>query len=231
MTEDLLSRIDALERRLTRQRIWTTSLTAACLLLLVTGFARQAPLILRAQGIVIEDAQGRPRMLIGAPVPAVKERLRTDAATGLILLDSAGRDRLALGGYGGPQINGRVVARMSQAVGLVMNDAAGNERGGFALQANGTINLGLDTPDGREIASYFYTPREGAAIYFGSEVGPGGDRALLGVFRDGNTAVFKLADTLNSELLMLKAAGRNHLSVFGRDSSYAFHEVPSPFKH
>ena len=170
------------------------------------------------------------RILLGAPIPTGTARLRTDVATGLVLLDSTGQDRLALGAYGGPQIKGRVVRRNAPAMGLIMNDGFGNERGGFALQGNGSINLGLDTPDGREIASYFYTPHQGAAVYFGSESGAQGDRALLGVFTDGSSAVFKLADSLNSELVMLKASGRNELKVFGRDSAYAFRQMVGAFR-
>src|SRR3954468_15142978 len=104
MTDELLNRIDRLERRVARQRLWTVGATVVCAMLVLTGFVRQAPVILRAQGLIIQDAQGRPRIVIGAPIPSVPERLRTDGATGLVLLDSAGHDRLALGAYGGPQI-------------------------------------------------------------------------------------------------------------------------------
>lgn len=38
--------------------------------------------IIRAKGIVIEDGEGRDRILIGAPIPFSKDRVRTDTALG-----------------------------------------------------------------------------------------------------------------------------------------------------
>lgn len=34
--------------------------------------------VLRAHGLVIEDSSGRGRILIGAPIPAARNRVRTD---------------------------------------------------------------------------------------------------------------------------------------------------------
>lgn len=36
--------------------------------------------LIRAKGIIIEDANGKDRILIGAPVPFSKNRVRTDTA-------------------------------------------------------------------------------------------------------------------------------------------------------
>ncbi len=72
-----------------------------------------SPDILRVRGIIIEDEQGRDRIVLGAPVPDPSE--------------------------------GR---RISPAVGMVINDTAGNERFGVGLQANGRMNMGFDAPLG-----------------------------------------------------------------------------------
>src|SRR4051812_10396994 len=127
MTVDLAERVAQLERSLHRQRIFGFVGSLLVGVLALTAFAHRGEPIVRTQGIVIEDAQGRPRLLIGSPIPAVSERQRTDAATGIIMLDSAGRDRLALGTYGGPQIGGQVAKRVATTVGLILNDGRGNE--------------------------------------------------------------------------------------------------------
>ncbi|WP_426688867.1 hypothetical protein [Rhodanobacter ginsengiterrae] len=59
--------------------------------------ARPDP-IPRAQGLLITDAQGHDRILIGAPAPASKDRTRKDdASDGIIFLGKTGADSLALG--------------------------------------------------------------------------------------------------------------------------------------
>src|SRR5262249_21378563 len=52
--------------------------------------------ILRVRGIVIEDSNGRPRLLLGAPI-SNQGRKRKDEVTGLVMLSENGTDRLALG--------------------------------------------------------------------------------------------------------------------------------------
>ena len=71
-------------RRLTRQvhalRAYCFVLTMVVLGGLVVGFANeeQDRDVLRLKGIIIEDEQGRERILIGAPIPHAKSRVRTD---------------------------------------------------------------------------------------------------------------------------------------------------------
>jgi hypothetical protein len=52
--------------------------------------------ILRVRGIVIEDSNGVPWILLGAPV-SNQGRTRRDAVTGLVLLGNDGIDRLTIG--------------------------------------------------------------------------------------------------------------------------------------
>ena len=70
-------------RQLERQVRWLLGLLIVALaigvLALVRGLAgRSGDDVLRARGLIIVDAAGRERILIGAPVPAAASRVRTD---------------------------------------------------------------------------------------------------------------------------------------------------------
>lgn len=150
----LETRVADLERSLRNTRICGAGLLVALLTTAFTASPRVTPAaseILRTRGLVIEDEQGRARILLGAPVPSVTERKRRDPATGLVLLGEGGTDRLQLGNVGGPQMGGTVQARISPATGLQVNDTRGDERGGFGLLDNGRIALGLDDPHGEGV--------------------------------------------------------------------------------
>src|SRR5215472_10309324 len=111
----------------------------------------QSPGVLRLRGLVIEDAAGRERVLIGAPVPAVQARKRQDNTVGVIVLGENGADRLALGApVPEPQIQGVVSQRIGKGAGFIMDDENGNERGGFGVLDNdGRATFGLDYPSGK----------------------------------------------------------------------------------
>jgi hypothetical protein len=153
---DLLERVRLLETRL---RI-THGLGLAALVVLGTiAAARPAEMrggpapvrygVLHVRGLVVEDSAGHARLLLGTPIPRVPGRHRPDAASGLVLLGADGADRLQLGEVGDPQMGGQVQRRMSPGTGLVVNDAAGDERAGFGVFENGQAGWGLDYP-GRE---------------------------------------------------------------------------------
>ena len=56
--------------------------------------ASSGPEILRVRGLVIEDAEGRPRALLGAPFPRVLGRKRQDeGSNALVFLNEEGSDR------------------------------------------------------------------------------------------------------------------------------------------
>lgn len=117
--------------------------------------------ILRARGIVIVDESGKERILIGAPLPAANNRVRTDTArvrklwskrfgnadqymkwykdynhqaNGILILDENGYDRVCLGD-GVPDAN--IGQRIGKQTGLIFCDDAGFEKGGI-----GVINVG-----------------------------------------------------------------------------------------
>src|SRR5260370_21531734 len=101
--------------------------------------ASSGPESLRVRGLVIEDAEGRPRALLGAPFPRVLGRRRQDeGSNALVFLNEEGSDRLIVGEGIGPQIEGKVYAKEKRAVvgsdyGVSITDGSGNERGGCGV--------------------------------------------------------------------------------------------------
>jgi len=105
--------------------------------------------VLHVRGIVIEDSNGRPRLLLGSPIPN-RGRKRQDEMSGLVMLSEDGIDRLSLGTANYDQINGMLQHRISNGVGFLLNDTNGNERGGFGFLDKGQVTLGLDRAHGLE---------------------------------------------------------------------------------
>jgi hypothetical protein len=100
--------------------------------------------------LVVEDAQGRARILLGAPFPEAKERTRQDArTTSILFLDENGHDRLTLGEELEPQIGGKVpvgIHRIASGFGVVIHDGSGDERGAYGWLSNGRALITLDRP-------------------------------------------------------------------------------------
>lgn len=141
-------RLERLERTVRRQRIALSAMVLAGAAALLTAFAPTAPGTIEAQGIRIVDAQGKPRILIGAPPPAAG-RQRQDAQTAsIVVLGPDGADRLVLGEAPAAFVGGKAYPRIASSYGLVIHDAKGNERGAFGFLDNGRAVLSLDRPGG-----------------------------------------------------------------------------------
>ena len=188
---ELEIRVDELERSLSRTRSFAavalvTLLAFACRSQGTTDHPRDDAGVLHVRGLVVEDGEGRPRLLLGAPIPVVDARTRTDAPTGLVLPDPDGHDRLELGAVGGPQMGGRVQERQSPATGLMVNDAKGDERGGFGVFENGQVGFGLDYPSQREAIVAAVMPDRGmAGLVFSADVEQDSTRAMIVTSNEG----------------------------------------------
>ena len=69
--------------KLTRTVRWLQLYAALMTIALAVLFVRSgtdADGVLRVRGLIVEDAAGRERILIGAPVPEAANRVRTDEA-------------------------------------------------------------------------------------------------------------------------------------------------------
>ena len=211
--------IEALKRRVKQLQV----MCSACLLLLVvvglSGFsASRHDSILRVRGLVIEDEQGRPRILLGAPTPTVAGRKRAEPVDGLVLLGPNGADRF-VASYPGyePQVQGKVGQRQYSApsAGLMINDVDGNERIGLGTSDDGTRSaLGMDYSD-RDALGLLVSPGfSGVAMFARS--GPKNDQITMGVTRDG-VATAKLADSNGDEGIIADVKQGANLKVQARN--------------
>lgn len=151
-------RLEALEKSVSHWRLISVLemvgvLALAGLCFLRLGSSVQAKdEIVRTRGLIIEDANGRARVLLGAPLPEASDRLRKDNGyEAMVFLDEKGNDRLSLGEMLPAQINGAVPkrrSRIAQGFGFIIDDPIGNERGGFSFLDNGRALLSLDRPNG-----------------------------------------------------------------------------------
>ncbi len=164
--------LEALRRQVRRLELYVLATTLAFIALGLSSLRSPDDEVLRARGLVIVDAQGRDRILIGAPVPASGGRIRTDLekareswgknfggnmehyrqvqneTNGLLILDAAGHDRIALGD---PTPDSPSGPRIAPATGLQINGADGFEVAGFGnFPSLKRTTLGLDAPDGSE---------------------------------------------------------------------------------
>jgi hypothetical protein len=97
-------RIEKLERETSRWKVLCSVQLVVFLGLLIFSWNRAQTTvhagdgILHARGLIIEDANGRARILLGAPFPETHDRLRQDVRTeAMIFLDDHGHDRVSLG--------------------------------------------------------------------------------------------------------------------------------------
>lgn len=169
--------LDSLRRGVSFLRIYAGLMTVLVLILCVKVFRPPAaPGVLRARGLVIEDAAGRERILIGAPVPEAASRVRTDmdkavkawgkrfpdmdwykgldhSTNGILILDANGFDRIAVGD---PAPDPNIGKRIAPVVGIQINDQEGFERTGWGyFPAMGRVVLGLDSAKGQEGVTVF----------------------------------------------------------------------------
>jgi hypothetical protein len=198
--QDDLSR---LQRDVRALKLYAFVLTGLALVLGMSGFRghSEQDQVLRARGLVIVDAAGRERVLIGAPIPNARNRVRTDTSrvrdvwgrrfpsqymewyrgyrhnvNGMLVLDERGFDRVAVGDSL-PDAN--IGRRIGPSTGLVINDAQGFERSGYGLltvAGRDRMVLGLDDARSQEGVVLFVADSGRAGI----AIKDGADGAYLG---------------------------------------------------
>jgi hypothetical protein len=227
-TLGLEARVHQLERTLRRFQIAAVIVVvavvaAAYLYLGANVSADEGVKVLRVRGLIIEDAQGRPRMLLGAPAPTVPVRKRQEETTGLVVLGEDGVVRLVMGFAPDPQSGGRASRRIGSGPGLMINDKDGNERGGLGMMDNdGRISLGLDYPSGGEAVSLSVLPNDEASLHLkdpSSLV-----RAALVLRRDSAAKLYGLSwrdkSTLDIGLLRLAPYAVKQLTIQPDEKSF-----------
>ncbi|HEV2417402.1 MAG TPA: hypothetical protein VGX94_06335 [Terriglobia bacterium] len=155
----LETRVKNLEKKILYLTSFCGLLVVAMIFIMVSSSTQRVKAaenakVLHLRGLVIEDAQGRARILLGAPFPTVHGRIRQDATTtALLFLDEQGHDRFSIGEKMPAQLNGKVSPqfhRIGAGYGLTIYDPVGNERGGMGFISNGsTVSravIALDRP-------------------------------------------------------------------------------------
>ncbi len=218
--------IEARVRRMEARQFLLTAICAALIMALVlsianrqqtTAKAAESQQVLRLKGLVIEDEQGRARILLGSPFPAVTDRKRQDATTSaMVFLDEQGHDRFALGEKMAPQIEGAVPANYrspGKGYGLTLFDPSGNERGEMGFLSSGNNGnravVVLDRPQGDAIGAIVddSTGYAGlAALYPDSGNVPARTGILLGT--QGNKAFLSMQDAENRPRASLSVESR-----------------------
>lgn len=102
--------------------------------------------VIRARGFVVVDAEGRERVVVGAPMDEASEDPRLSATTGVTVLDAEGRLAASLG-VDNPLIrpDGTPGERRGSANGMTFYDPrSGQERGGIGAFDDGRANMCID---------------------------------------------------------------------------------------
>lgn len=189
------SKIRSLENQLKTLRVILLALLIPCVLLLLYAFSKpEKKEIIRVKGIIVEDENGKERILIGAPIPYARNRARTDtvkikekwavgmgsdymkwyrdydhSSNGIVLLDQNGWDKVVIGDPVPDPIIGK---RIGPGTGIVINDAKGLERTGYSvISVDGKLRvvLGLDHSNGTEGAALSVLPDGSVGLYLDSK--------------------------------------------------------------
>jgi hypothetical protein len=179
--------------------------------------ANEGTPILHTRGIVIEDDHGRPRLLLGSPVPNVEGRKRRDDLTsGIVLLEESGVDRLVVGDAIAPQVAGSVGERKDteRASGFWINDSKGNERGGYITTGDAVL-LTLDYPKGD--AFHLTASSDTASLTMRA---PGGRLRAMLLAEGDRPAKLLFANEDRIELLRVDSQTTKRLPVIHSDNEF-----------
>lgn len=197
-----------------QKKIRQLQLALAGLVLMVTAvvlisFTTGDKNIIRTRGIIVEDASGKPFIMMGNPIPDDARRSRKDPMAGLVFVDARGTDRLYMGKDAKLQMGGQLVDRDGNGWSYLVNDTIGDERGGFGYSdADDRIGLGLDYggKDGLE-AIYLNASQTGAYITVNANVAQGTrDRIVLWHDTPADLTQIKIGDKTADDRVLLKAA-------------------------
>lgn len=181
MEKEILQRLQEVEHRYKMMKRWLlASVSATLVAVLGLGFVKTKKFdLIRAKGLIIEDANGRDRILLGAPVPFSKDRVRTDtslvrkywaskfqdpdqymewyknyknSADGIVFMNDGGFDVVQVGDN---LSDANVGQRMFRSTGILWNTQTGWERGGAGVNTTedgkSRPAIGLDDDSGEAL--------------------------------------------------------------------------------
>lgn len=202
----LAARIHQLERQVRRQRLALSAVALGAAGVLLAAVA-PIPGTITARAIRIVDAEGNPRILIGAPTPN-EGRDRKDAQTAsLVVLGPDGKDRVILGEEPTPRMDGTSYPRVAAAYGLVLHDRNGSERGAMSYLDNGRGVIALDRPGGDavEMVTNEESGFAGLTINYANPIGRYAEGWRIGT--RGDTAFLSGQDRAQRERVRLAVEG------------------------
>lgn len=192
-----LQQVENRYRNMKRMLLGFVSITL--IILLSFGFTQTEKFgIIRAKGIIIEDENGKDRILIGAPIPASKDRVRTDSgkvrkywasqfdnpdeymgwykkyknsSNGIVFMNKEGFDEVLVGE---DLADANAGVRMFKLSGILFNNKKGWERGGAGVNTleNGKTRQGIGFDDSSGEAMHMMTMEDGSkALIIADEKG------------------------------------------------------------
>lgn len=204
---DITSLVRRVERAERRAR-WSMAVAGLAACAIVIGAMRPASDVLRARGLVIVDAHGKPRIVLGAPITGSVPDAKLAGATGMVVLDSGGRLGVAVGSNN-PLVfaNGQLGKRLGTGTGLTIYDPRnGGERGGMVAFADGHANLCLDyEAKGKEAVCMTVAPNDqyAATLVNGNPSVEAYDQAAMFVGADGSGVIKIFGGGANQSGVML----------------------------
>jgi hypothetical protein len=224
MEQEILNKLQEMENRYRRtKRLFIGFVSVTLLAVFGLGFAKTDKFdLIRAKGIIIEDENGKDRILIGAPIPYSKNRVRTDTALvrkyfasdvakdpnqymewykkyrhsafGMVVMNEKGIDVMQMGDQLSDPNVGR---RIFLPTGILLNNQKGLEVGGFGTHTfddgRSGVALGLDDPgNGREAFHALVLSDGTRALILQDANG----KLVLG-FGKSNSEIFRNKDSVN----------------------------------
>lgn len=183
-------------------------LSLACLLLMKLFYSRPSDVAfttLRAKAIILEDKEGRDRIILSPEISTFPSRIRKDTLSGVLILDAQGNDRVIMGSSPTVNINGQIVKRSTDGpYGLAFNDEKGIEKGGVGYYTDKKLAaLGLDGPSGEGIV-LFVPERE----LFGQKAG-----IIINDPQNGGQLIYIGANTFGERIINLDVQGKGRFSI------------------
>ncbi|WP_412476222.1 hypothetical protein [Flavobacterium sp. TBRC 19031] len=225
MDKEILNQLQKIEDRYRRMKqLFIVFVSLTVVVVFVMGFAeREQFTLIRTKGIIIEDEKGKDRILIGAPIPYSKDRVRTDtslvrkyfasainpenpdqymdwyknyrhSAFGMVIMNENGLDVLQLGDkLSDPNVGRRIFL----PTGVLLNNQKGLEVGGFGTHTfddgRSGVALGLDDPENGREAFHAVVLSDGTRALILKDAK---GKLVLG-FGNANNDIFKIKDSLN----------------------------------
>jgi hypothetical protein len=210
MENDVEKRLSRLENQLKLYKfgILALAIVAAATVSAYVSSSSADKTVLRAQGLIIEDDAGRPRVAIGAPLQEMSGRNRTDELIGIVYIDENGTDRLTFGKAPDPMTVEGIKPRRVAGAGILIHDKDGVERGGYSALDDDTALLTIDWPKTGEAAVMSSgNGFSGIALFHKSGLGVYREAITFGVESDGDKSFGKITDAAGTERFSLRTEG------------------------